>query len=189
MKHVGKALLGILTGVISVGICMSLTYAKAVPKQPGKVFKPSNASTVVPRSSEYERLLSKYLANIGKIVDARQERLANFNKDAHESSRKVDRELSLSESQSLEKLRTAARSAPNKKLRFVGNSLEGKMLVASSAASARIFATLLKEGIADRPEYVMHNLAHDAARLSNAWVPLLLDIVKRRDPTCWRHGW
>jgi len=47
---------------------------------------------------------------------------------------------------------------------------------------------LLKEGIADRPEYVMHNLAHDAANLSSAWVPLLQDIIKRRDPTCWQQA-
>jgi len=177
MMRCGKLTVITLSSVAVLLATLGMSCAmKAVPKKQGKMYGPSKESSQTSQTSDYDRLLAKYLANIENLARQHQNRMiANWKARVEGFSQAANR-AHLNESDTLEQLRAASLRRPGKKLTFDGMVEENSAFVPSSDVSARVFRRLYHEGLV-RPEDLVVKLANTSDLLSNEWIPLLQDIA------------
>jgi hypothetical protein len=174
----GKSLLiAVIISSVSAYICP--TYAARILPMRTKVT--SNQAKSVRKAdqpSQYSQLLAKYLAYISYIEQKRKEaRIEKFNDDLVQL-RQSSMEPEKSEALLLAKLREMAQNSPDGKLDFQGDNLLLQSFIPTSASSARIFGTLLKENRADVLQ-IVSSLYSRAYILCPAWIQVVKDVAEQ----------
>lgn len=160
----------------------------AVPHKDVSVYQTSPQPQEPRKVTRFERFYPIYLNHIAEIVAAKEQREAEPYRDDLARTREAEQKLVGHEEDELVELRALAKSRPQKRLWFDGESPEQSACIGSSDASARIFAQLMKEDLVST-ESVLYKVDYRAELLSPAWVALVRDVLGRTEPhsKSWRR--
>jgi hypothetical protein len=182
MRLKNKELLLIaLVALISIAYVSPVSAVVVVPMRPLSDFKADKPVEKVERPSRYQQLLTKYLTYINDIdLKRKEDRIEDFKASLYLMD-KSKRNTEGNEASILSKLRNQAKNSRNGKLDYEEDDWPWESIVPASAASARIFAALIKE---DRVNAlpVISSLYRKAYALSPAWVQVAKDVAAKNNP-------
>lgn len=180
----------VFLSIIALLVTFNVTSAmKAVPKRQDKTHAHSgNSSRATASKSEYQVLLTKYLANADSFEKQHRES-AQHSWNVRVASLNQSASTDLDASKTLEQLRAASLHRPGKKLTFDGDVEENAVFVPSSDVSAKVFRQLYDEKLCDSSD-IVRKLSHFPKQVSKEWIPLLQDIADHSQPdtSVWRSS-
>ncbi len=157
--------------------------AKPLSKQVGGI-GPADSPAGVKHDIKYTTSYDLYKKNVlpklnqeSNVVDPQKDEIA---KEYKKYIDVIKKELEDNEPKMLEELKLYAKT--NKRSGFNSDGELRKYLIASSAISAKIYSTLVREGILE-PEIVVYELNVSQMRdsLNSEWLPLLVEMADNKD--------
>lgn len=139
-----------------------------------------------PETPQYKKALKTYLRDIEKIKKAKKERRDKDMAGVPARRAARDKYIADHEEELLKKLRDEA-AALHGKVGFDDDCVGPKAFSATSPASARLFAQLLKEDKVDAAD-IATSLNSGAYRMDKAWIPILQQVLTaaQKDSFVWK---
>jgi hypothetical protein len=169
-------------GIISVcGIVfISQANSKAIPKKVDQDLSALKVQEKPKTKTEYERLCEMYLSNIDQIAQQKEQRNIDEHKRRLEEYQEQDKDISKNEASIILRLRNEAKRSKKQLLDTEGPTYTNTIVNPVSAASARIFNALLKEGLVKEIRLVSI-LNANVAYLNDDWLSIVENLYSREN--------